>query len=129
MDHSPLFGSAELAKLLTMMNQEGGFPISILTNHQGFPIASAASPDQDPERQSAVVALVQKTALQVRDQLGMAQMDEVSVYDKDGLRLVCRPFETNGYDLILAVLVPNKHTSYRKLTNKTVRLIRHSWKL
>jgi hypothetical protein len=71
-----------------------------------------------------VVALVQKMAAQVRDQLGMAQTDEISVYDATGQRLVCRPFNAHEHDMILAVLVPNKRQSYRRLTNKTVNAIR-----
>jgi len=72
MSSQPKSGSAELANLLTKMNEEGGFPVSVLTNSQGFSIASVVAPDQDPEKHSAVVALVQKTALQVREQLEMA---------------------------------------------------------
>ncbi|MCQ3980323.1 MAG: hypothetical protein DPW09_43480, partial [Anaerolineae bacterium] len=97
-------GSTELARLLAEMNKAGEFPIAVLTDRHGFPIASAAAPGQDPETQSAVVALVQKTAAQVRDQLGMAQTDEISLYDTNGQRLVCRPISVNGHDLILAVL-------------------------
>ena len=123
------FGSSELCNLLAAMNQDGGFPISILTDRQGFPIASAAGSGQDPEKQSAVVALVQKTAVQVQEQLGMAKTDEISVYDSEGQRLVCRPFSVNRHDLILAVLVPDRHQSYRRLTTRTVNAIRRVWKL
>ncbi len=122
-------GSAEITNLLTIMNDEGGFPVSVLTNRQGFSIASAVAFDQDPEKHSAVVALVQKTALQVREQLEMAMTDEISMFDTDGQRLVCRPFETNGHDLILAVIIPDKNKSYRRLANKTVNAIRRLWKL
>ena len=122
-------GSAELANLLMKMNEEGGFPVSVLTNRQGFSIASAVAPDQDPEKHSAVVALVQKTALQVREQLEMAKTDEISLFDTDGQRLVYRPFDTNGHNLILAVIIPDRHTCYRRLTNKTVNAIRRLWKL
>lgn len=122
-------GSTELARLLAEMNKAGEFPIAVLTDRHGFPIASAAAPGQDPETQSAVVALVQKTAAQVRDQLGMAQTDEISLYDTSGQRLVCRPISVNGHDLILAVLVPNKTASYRRLTNQAVSAIRRAWKL
>jgi predicted regulator of Ras-like GTPase activity (Roadblock/LC7/MglB family) len=111
------------------MNEQGGFPISVLTDRHGFSIAAAAAPNQDPEIQSAVVALVQKTAAQVRDQLGMAQTDEISLFDTEGRRLVCRPFSANGHEMILAVLVSDKHQSYRRLTNKTVNAIRRQWKL
>lgn len=122
-------GSTELAKLLIEMNEAGGFPIAVVTDRQGFPIASAAAPGEDPDMQSAVVALVQKTAAQVREQLGMAQTDEISMHDTEGRRLVCRPFSANGHDMIMAVVVPDKNQSYRRLTNKTVNAIRRKWKL
>lgn len=120
--------SNELAKLLIEMNEQGGFPISVLTDRQGFPIASAAGPGYSPDTQSAVVAMVQKTATQVRDQLGMAQTDEISLFDTSGQRLVCRPMSINGHDMILAVLVPDKDKSYRRLTNQAVNTIRRMWK-
>jgi len=122
-------GSGELSRLLAEMNAAGGFPISILTDRHGFPIASAAAPGQDADRQSAVVALVQKTAIQVQEQLGMAQTDEISVYDANGQRLVCRPFKANEHDLILAVLVSDRNQSYRRLTTKAVQTIRRLWRL
>lgn len=125
----PKSGSTELAGLLAEMNEQGGFPVAILTDRHGFPIASAADPGQDPETQAAVVALVQKTAVQVRDQLGMAQTDEISLFAADGQRLVCRPFSANSHDLILAVLVPDKQKSYRRLTTQTVNAIRRVWRL
>lgn len=126
---NPKTGSTELAKILAAMNEEGGFPIAIITDRQGFPIASAAAPGQDPDTQSAVVALVQKTAAQVQQQLGMALTDEISLFDTQGRRLVCRPFTVNGHDLILAVVATDKHQSYRRLTNQAVAAIRRQWKL
>ncbi|MCB0191102.1 MAG: hypothetical protein KDJ65_04090 [Anaerolineae bacterium] len=126
---APTTGSTEIARLLAEMNEKGGFPISVLTDRQGFPIASAANPDQDPDTQSAVVALVQKTASQVSNQLGMAQTDEISLYDAKGRRLVCRPFNANKHEMILAVIIPTKEQSYRRLTNQAVSAIRRQWKL
>lgn len=128
LDVKPKSGSARLAELLIEMNQEGDFSISILTDRQGFPIASAAQPGQDPDVQAAVVALVQKTGVQARQQLGMAQTDEISLYDAEGQRLVCRPFDANGHDMILAVRIPNRHQSYRRLTNRVITQVRSFWK-
>lgn len=125
----PKSGSAKLAELLAEMNEAGNFPISILTDRQGFPIASAAQPGQDPDVQAAVVALVQKTAAQVHQQLGMAKTDEISLYDAEGQRLICRPFEANGHDMILAVRVPDRHQTYRRLTTRTINRVRSIWKL
>lgn len=126
---TPTTGSTEIARLLEEMNQKGGYPISVLTDRQGFPIASAANSDQDPDTQSAVVALVQKTASQVSNQLGMAQTDEISLYDARGRRLVCRPFNANNHEMILAVIIPDKSQSYRRLTNQAVNAIKRQWKL
>ncbi len=122
-------GSTQLASVLAEMNKDGNFPIAVITDMEGFPIAWAASSDQDPNLQSAVVALIQKTAAQVRDQLGMAQTDEISVYDKQGQRLVCRPFEANEHNLILAILISDKNQTYRRLTNTAIRAIQRAWKL
>jgi len=121
-------GSAILADILAEMNISGDFPISILTDKHGFPIASASIPGQDPDTKSAVVALVQKTAAQAQNQLGMAQTDEISLYDANGQRLVCRPFAANGYDMILAVIVLNRRQSYRRLTNQAIREIKEAWR-
>ena len=123
------FSLGELSKLLVAMNEEGRFSASILADRHGFSIVSAAADGQDADRQSAVVGLVQKTALQVQDQLGMARMDEISVYDSSGQRLVCRPFSANEHDLILAVLVPERRQPYRRLTTRTVNAIRRLWEL
>ena len=126
MDHTS--GSAQLNSLLTQINSEGQFPISVLTDFQGLAIAWAASTKMDPERQSAVVAFIQKAAVQVTKQLGMADTDEISFYDINGQHLVCRPFQVDQYGLILAVIVPNRDHSYRRATNRAVREIRQIWK-
>ena len=120
-------GSAELGKILIEMNQQGGYPISVLTDRQGLPIAYAAEPGYDPDRQSAVVALVQKTVSQVSGHLGM-ETDEVSLNAPGGQRLVCRPFDINGNQLILAVMINSRSQSHRRLTTQTIRSIAEVWK-
>ena len=123
---TPQTGLIKLATLLADMN---GFPIAVLTDEHGFPIASAASAGQNPQSQAAVVALLQKTIVQVGDQLGMSQTDEFSLYDTSGQRLVCRPFSVNGYDMILTIVVPDKRQSYRRLTNNVLEAVRKNWEL
>jgi len=121
-------GSTKLNSLLQQINTEGEFPISVLTDYQGLAIAWAASNGMDPERQSAVVAFIQKTAVQVGKQLGMGEADEISFYDVSGQHLVCRPFMVDQYGLILAVIVPNRDHRYRRATNHAMREIRRIWK-
>jgi predicted regulator of Ras-like GTPase activity (Roadblock/LC7/MglB family) len=116
-------GQSAMRTVLSEMNELGGFSLSVLTDLQGFPIASAASADQAPDAQAAVVALVQKTAAQVRDRLGMAAADEITLFDSAGRRLVCRPFSVGDYGLILAVMIPDRRKRYRLLTNRAIRAL------
>ncbi len=116
-------GQSAMRTVLSEMNELGGFSLSVLTDLQGFPIASAASAGQAPDAQAAVVALVQKTAAQVRDRLGMAAADEVTLFDSAGRRLVCRPFSVGDYGLILAVMIPDRRKRYRLLTNRAIRAL------
>ena len=122
-------GSDTLASLLVNLNEKGGFPIALLTDYQGFPIASASKADQDPQRQAATVALIQKTVTQASDQLGLDETDEFSLFDASGQRLVCRPFSVNGDNMILAILIPDRNQSYRRLTNNTLNAVRRQWEL
>jgi len=121
-------GLETLNQLLVEMNRDGGFSIVVLTDAQGLAIASAAREGMDADRQSAVVAFIQKTAVQVVRQLGMGTTEEVSLQDEHGQHLVCRPFTVNDHELILAVLVPDKNIPYRRVTNNAIAEIRRTWK-
>ncbi len=122
-------GSARLADVLAEMNATGQFLMSLLADKHGFLIAAATAPDETAEYQSAVVALVQKTAIQAHQQLGLAPTDEITLNDAHGQRLICRPFAVNGHEMILAILIPGREQSYRRLTNKAIGEIKQVWKL
>jgi predicted regulator of Ras-like GTPase activity (Roadblock/LC7/MglB family) len=120
-------GSVQMNRLLADLNEEGGIPISVLTDSQGLTIASSAKDGRDPERQSAVAAFIQKAILQASKQLGMAGADEISFFDTNGQHLVCRLFTVNDHGLILAVMVPDRDRSYRRATNHAVSRIQKIW--
>ncbi len=122
-------GSSQLSEILQEMNEAGGFSIAVLTDRHGFPLASAARQGNDPDTQSAVVALIQKTAAQATNQLGIGQANEITLFDDQGHRLVCRPFDANGHQLILAVRIDDRHRAYRRLTNRAIRKISQAWRL
>ena len=122
-------GSSQLSEILREMNEAGGFSISVLTDRHGFPLASAARDGNDADTQSAVVALIQKTATQAANQLGIGQADEITLFDEAGNRLVCRPFQVNEHQLILAVRIDDRHKAYRRLTNQAIRKISQAWRL
>ena len=116
----------ELVRVLRELNDQGGFLVSVLTDQAGLLIASAGAEGQDAEAQAAVVALVRKTAGHVREQLGMATTDEISVFDTGGRRLVCRLFDAGSHGYVLAVMVPVRRKPYRLLTNRAVSALRPS---
>lgn len=120
-------GSNKLHQLLANLNQDGKYSISVLTDSQGLPIASSAKTGFDPERQSAVVALVQRTAEQAGSRLGL-DMEEICLNASDGQRLVCRPFTIGSSQLILAVLMSSREQSYRRLTSQAIQSISKVWK-
>lgn len=126
-NHSDKSGSLQLNELLTKLNQEGGFPISILTDSQGLAIAAAAEEGMNPDRQSAVVAFIQKTASQVSRQLGFSGSEEISLLDNEGKHLVCRSFKVNSMELILSVMIKDRTSSYRRLTTTAIKQIIEIW--
>lgn len=127
MDGQTNSGLDELSRLLNKINEQGGFSMSILTDRQGFSIASTATDEHKPDIKAATVAVVNKMLTQAREQLDMSPTDEIVLRSTDGQRLICRPFSVQGHDLILAVLVPGREKPYRKLMNQTLRDIEHIW--
>jgi predicted regulator of Ras-like GTPase activity (Roadblock/LC7/MglB family) len=111
-----------IERILREMNQAGKFPASLLTSAEGLPIATAPA-TCDGDTTAAIVALVQRASSDAQDQLGMADVDEVTIRDRDRIRLVCRYIPVGSERLILATMVPPGH-SYRRVTNLTVRRIR-----
>jgi hypothetical protein len=116
----------EIADLLDRMDQEGGFTVSVLTDENGFPLAATGGTDAS-EEQAAVVAQIQRVVLRVQDHLSMAAPEEITLNDINGKKLVCRSFDTGGMRVLLAVLVPSRGKSYRKLMNQAIHSIQKAW--
>lgn len=111
---------------LERVNAEGSFEVSMLASSDGLPIATVPS-DYDTDVTAAMVALLRRVAQEMQDNVGLAQLDEVSVRASDKIRVVCRYFSVNDEDLILAVVVPSDRRYYRRLTNRAVREIKLVW--
>ncbi len=121
-------GSEQLSRILADMNAQGGFLVSVLTDLEGLPLASATTVEgESPEMQAAVVALIQKSALQTH-KVNMDETDEVSVFDRQGRRLVCRPFQVGERIVVLATMVP-RDKSYRRLTKQAIAAMQQVWKI
>jgi len=121
--HQP--GAAEptsLKEILYAMNEAGEFQISVLTSTEGLPIATAPA-SYNSDLTAAMVALIQRVSNDAQSQLGMKDVDEVTIHDRARIRLVCRYIFAGREKLILAAMVPPGR-SYRRVTNHAVRQIK-----
>jgi hypothetical protein len=107
------------------MNDEGPFSASVLVGAEGMPL-SAASCRFDVEAIAATVLLLKGGVQQSRKLLGLEELDEVSLVQGDGMRLVCRYFAIGDEELILAVIVSSRR-SYRRLTSRAIKKIKAEW--
>jgi len=115
-----------LDDILQKMNGLGRFQAAILASSEGLPIANASSSD-DAGVTAAMVALLQGVGKQTRQQLGLAELDEMILTSRDRRRLVCRYFAVDGDELILAVMVePGGY--YRQATSWAMREVDAAWR-
>jgi predicted regulator of Ras-like GTPase activity (Roadblock/LC7/MglB family) len=114
-----------LDQVLCEMNDEGQFKASVLVSREGLPISSVSSPF-DVEMLAAMVTVVGNTVEQARENIGLDELDEVSVVQADKMRLICRHFSIGEEDVILAAIAP-PHQTYRRVTNRAIRRIRSAW--
>ena len=107
--------------ILHAMNEAGRFQATVLAAMDGLLIATVPS-DYDTDAAAAMVALLQKVSNDAQSLLGMAEVDEVTIRDRDHIRLVCRYLVIGRERLILAAMVPPGRP-YRRVTNRAVRRI------
>jgi predicted regulator of Ras-like GTPase activity (Roadblock/LC7/MglB family) len=116
-----------VAVVLAEMNRTGQFQASTLSLRDGLLVASSTTNGDNPAAQSAVVAKLAEAANLVRSQMAIGAPEELSFNSEDGKRLICRPFELNGHELILAVLVPKRGQPYRRATSRAIARLRTVW--
>jgi|WetSurMetagenome_2_1015567.scaffolds.fasta_scaffold566250_2 hypothetical protein len=116
-------GSKELEKILSDTNENGKFLAVLLTDHEGFPIASASSANYSPETQAALVGLVQRATGQATEQLGIAANAEFTMLDAEGNLFICHPFFSKGVEMVLSFLIPGRNLPYRRLMSLTINAI------
>jgi predicted regulator of Ras-like GTPase activity (Roadblock/LC7/MglB family) len=120
-------GKTSFEQALDGINRQGSFLASVLASSDGLPIATVPS-DYDTDVTAAMVALLRSVASQAQDHVGMSQLDEVTVRAGDHIRLVCRCFQLDGQDFILAVVVPGSQRYYRQLTNQAIKQLTEAWR-
>ncbi|MBM3127746.1 MAG: hypothetical protein FJ009_03825 [Chloroflexi bacterium] len=118
---------SEFGDILQRMNKDGFFVASVLASEDGLPIASAPTPSTyDADTIAAMVALVKDFIKQTQTRLGLADVDEVSIFVNDRSRLICRYFNAGTQPFVLTVLAP-PNQSYRRVTTRAVHEIQAAW--
>ena len=115
-----------LDQVLRAMNEEGRFRDSVLVSSDGLPLSSVSSPF-DIEMMAAMVTLVVNTIEQARENIGLDELDEISLVQADKMRLICRRFSVGEEQVILAAIAP-PHQTYRRLTNRAIKRIQNALK-
>ncbi len=115
----------QIQEIIQQLCQTHGFTAAVLTDASGFPMASSSG-GGTADAPAAMAALIQRVAEQARSHVGLGAMDEVTMNDEAGQKLVCRWFTAGDHKLILAVKVPPQ-IPYRRATNQAIRQIKEVW--
>ena len=111
------------------INLEGGFSEVLLTDDSGLPILSSSNETEDTEVTAAIVSKIQQSIFITKDHLQMNDLEEISLYDNNGKRLIIRPFKAGSSTMFLAILMPGKSMTYKRLLKKALREITRNWEI
>lgn len=111
-----------LAGVLCALCEAGQFQAVVLASTDGLPIATAPV-GYDSDLAAALVAVLRKVSGEAQSQLGLAEIDEVTVRSHDRVFLVCRRLDVGFEELILAAIVPPGRR-YRRVTNQAIKQIK-----
>lgn len=118
----PTSGPTSLKEILHDLHEAGQFKASILASADGLLIATVAD-EYDGDVMAAVVAMLRRVGAEAQEQLGMAEMDEITIHSHDRVRLVCRHIAADRENLVLVVVVPPGRC-YRRVTNRAIRQLK-----
>ena len=119
--------SKEMSKILQDAMDQGGFLACLVTDQEGFAIASVAREKFNADIQSAVISLFQRATIQASEQLGETISSEFTLYFQNGNILVSKPFDVNQLHLSISFLLSEKKQAYRRLMAIAIRDIQSSF--
>jgi predicted regulator of Ras-like GTPase activity (Roadblock/LC7/MglB family) len=122
-------GSKNISSILAETNEKGGFISSLITDHEGFPIAAVSNAETNQEVFAAVIGLFQRATNQASEQLGISISSEFTLYFDNGNLMVCRPFTSKGVEMVLALLLVSKKQAYRRLMTQTIVAVQKTFEL
>ncbi len=115
-----------IQQVIERLSQQEGFETVILTDAAGLPLATSVEM-RAAEEFSAVVAKMLRASASVGKRLKMGAMSEIMLLAEDAQQgLLCRKFQVDGEELVLAMVIRPQHT-YWEATTQAIREIQRLW--
>ena len=111
---------AQLTASLRAMNAAGGYPMSLVCTDRGLLVASDGEFVRS-EVIAGITSLFDDIALRAARDLGLADIDELSLSDAKVGRLVVRPVTRDHTPRLFLVVQVPRHRAWRQNTNVVVR--------
>ena len=113
---------AEITALLAEVNASAGFPLSLVCDDAGLLLAVAGQ-GADEEQLAGLTSLFDDIVMRARRDVGLDEIDEVSMFDRVWGRCVVRPLlPTAAGRFFLVVQVPPR-SAWRRDSNTLKREI------
>lgn len=93
-----------LTQILENMNKKGGFSASVISGEDGLVVAEASS-SGNKQVIAAMASLAHSTAMRVKDQIGLGDLEQVTIETSDGI-IVFKSVEIPKRRFILATILP-----------------------
>jgi hypothetical protein len=111
---------ARVTASLRAMNAAGGYPMSLVCTDRGLLIASAGELVRS-EVIAGLTSLFDDIAVRAARDLGLADIDELSLSDTRVGRLIVRPVARDHHPRLFLVVQVPRHRAWRKNTNIAAR--------
>lgn len=120
MDHNDL--EQKLTMLLAGTNALAGYPLSLVCTEQGLLIASSGE-EVTAEIAAGLTSLFNDIVLRADRDLGMSQVDELTLLDGGDRRIIIRPLPLHSDPRLYLVLTAPKKASWRQNTNTLTKRV------
>lgn len=104
--------------VLEQLNALGGYLKALVCTDDGLLVAVAGSSNADDEDLAAFASLFDTVLARARLDLGFAGIDEVTLLDPAGVRLVIRPIPGSGSPRMFLVVRLERSASWRRNTTQ-----------
>ena len=110
----------KITRLLTEVNADAGYPLSLVCTDQGLLVASSGD-HFSSEQLAGLTSLFDDIVMRARRDLDSGWVDEVTLLDPERGRLVVRPVPLDGSPRFFLVLQIPRRATWRRNTNRLTR--------